>query len=136
DFGDYLRSLVTHIIQRHCEHPENIHVEIECGKIFFEIDTAIPAGLIVNELVTNAVLHAFPDGQTGDLKISLTDREQHYFLEVADSGAGFPDGVDVQTGGKLGLELVRALIEQLHGQLSMSRSRGTSIQISIPYPGG
>jgi two-component sensor histidine kinase len=133
EFGDYIRSLVSHIIQKQCRNPEAIKLMINCEKINFDIDIAIPAGLIINELVSNAVIHAFNETAGGELYIKVRDREMHYFLEIADNGSGIPESVNEETGGALGMQLIRTLVKQLNGVLALGRNNGTQCRVTIPH---
>lgn len=133
EFGDYIRSLVSHIMQKHCNDPETTKINIACDQIFLDIDTAIPMGLIVNEMVTNSLIHAFGRKGEGQISIKMKDREGHYFLEIADNGCGMPENITIESGGALGMQLIRVLVNQLHGVVTLGRDRGTQFRLSIPH---
>jgi PAS domain S-box-containing protein len=135
EFGDYIRSLIFHLTQAHREALAKIKLEINVEKIYFDIDTAIPAGLIINELVTNAFFHGFPGNRAGEIEVVLREKEDHYLLEVSDTGRGFEKDFDLESGGGLGLQLVRVLVKQLHGTLKLSRTPKTVFSIIIPTGG-
>ena len=97
------------------------------------IDTAVPCGLIVNELVSNSLKHAFPDGHGGEINISLhTDDADFITLVVGDNGAGMPDGFDFRKADSLGLQLVMSLISQLSGSIDVDTTRRHEVHNSFP----
>ena len=101
--------------------------------VSFSIDTAIPCGLIINELVSNALKHAFPEGQPGTIGIELhTTEEQQLTLLVKDNGVGFPPEVDFRRTTSLGLTLVMTLVKQLKGTIELHGEEGTEFRITFP----
>ena len=96
-----------------------------------DIDTAIPLGLIINELVTNSVKYAFPDG-TGTISVSIKAGDGESVLVVADDGVGLPEDVELENTDTLGLSLVSILTAQLDGTLTIRRDNGTEFRISFP----
>jgi PAS domain S-box-containing protein len=128
DFTEYVRNLTTHLFRSYKASPAAISLSIETAPdLRLSLDTAIPCGLIVNELVSNALKHAFPDGRAGEINIAF-DRAgaEQYHLRVSDNGVGFPDGFDFRQSNSLGLQLVHTLIDQLDGTLEMQRNGGTT----------
>jgi PAS domain S-box-containing protein len=98
-----------------------------------DLQRAVPCGLIVNELVTNALKHAFPDGRSGRISISLEQADNGYCrIIVADDGVGLPDAIQLDNATSLGFQLVPLLADQLGGQLSIERTQGTRFILSIP----
>ena len=101
-----------------------------------DITTAIPCGLIVNELVTNAFEHAFPDGREGTIAVSLcTDDAGTHVLSVSDDGVGFPEDLDFRNTKSLGLQLVTGLVNQLDGTITLDRTKGTTFIITFKPAG-
>ena len=98
------------------------------------IDHAVPCGLIVNELVHNALKHAFPDGREGEIRISCHQNDQGLVLQISDNGAGIPADPDLGKTNSLGLQLVRTLVEQLEGSIEVSNSAGTDFRIVFRLP--
>jgi PAS domain S-box-containing protein len=135
EFGDYIKSLLIHLQQAHREALARIRITTDVQAVYFDIDTAIPAGLIINELVTNAFFHGFPDGAGGEIKVTLWEKENYYFLEVSNTGRPFPEEVDVPSGNGLGLQLVRLLVKQIHGTLKLTRKPRTAFRVVIPSAG-
>jgi two-component sensor histidine kinase len=94
------------------------------------IDTAIPCGLILNELISNSLKYAFPAGRPGKIRISLHAKtDGQYVLVVGDDGIGLPDALEVKTAKSLGLQLVDNLTQQLHGSLALDRHPGTTFTV-------
>jgi excisionase family DNA binding protein len=99
------------------------------------LDSAAPCGLILHELLSNALKHAFPDGQAGAITLDLRAApDRHVTLCVADNGVGVPEGFDVRQSDSLGLQLVGALTEQLGGTLTVARQGGTAFTLTFPLP--
>ena len=129
DLAVYLKSLADELT-RSFGRPE-VSVVLDLEAIPFEIDKAIPTGLIVNELLTNALRHAFPSPATKgtvSVRIRLIG-DQNVELVVKDDGIGFPPGTDISTATTMGLAIVRTLVEQMRGTLEMDTSHGTSCTI-------
>jgi len=101
--------------------------------IFLELDTAIPCGLIINELVTNAFKHAFPQGSRGSITLSLKREGKGMVrLTIADDGAAFPTGIDFRETETLGMQLVVNLVDQISGHVEMRSGNGTTFDITFP----
>jgi two-component sensor histidine kinase len=101
--------------------------------ISLDINTAIPCGLIINELVTNSLKHAFPDGKEGEINIAIRSMDENTIeLVVGDNGIGISNDVDFKTTRSLGLQLVTMLAEnQLHGEINLNRNKGTEFTITF-----
>jgi two-component sensor histidine kinase len=95
-------------------------------KIYFNVDTAIPCGLIVNELMTNCLKHAFPDNITGVVSIDMLNIGDKYVLNVSDNGVGFPDNIDYKNTDSLGLQLVASLVDQIDGTVELDNVDGSN----------
>jgi PAS domain S-box-containing protein len=131
DFSTYIHNLVDHLFESFSADTRHIALDIQIEDTFVEIDTAIPLGLIVNELVTNALKHAFPEDATGTIRIALTTSGTGDFtLIIGDDGKGLPPEVDLQQSSSLGLKLVDSLTSQLKATLEYDRSAGTTYTIS------
>ena len=128
DFAVYLKSLADELCKSF-GRPE-ISCVLDLEAIPFEVDKAIPAGLIVNELLTNSLRHAFPPGSKGTVWVHLRSiGDQNVELVVRDDGVGFPAGTDISSATTMGLAIVRTLVEQMRGTLTMDTSHGTSCTI-------
>jgi PAS domain S-box-containing protein len=132
DFGEYLHSLVQQVFSTFSLSHERVRLHCEVASIFLNIETATPCGLIINELVSNALEHAFPEHSSGELFVSLShDERDQIILMVADNGVGFPEGVDFRQTESLGWQLVCLLTEQLEGDVQLFRDSGTRVVISF-----
>lgn len=132
-FSDYVNTLVNNIMQSHSYSSEKIKVEVNVQKVMLSLDNSIPTGLIVNELVTNAIKHAFPENRTGTININLKYEKDTVFLELKDNGAGFAEGVHFKDNHSLGLQLVNTLIEQLGGELHFKTQKDKGTRILITF---
>lgn len=132
DADDYLAHLIHFLMRSYTIRPDQVDVVMDISKIKLKIDTAIPCGLIINELVTNALKYAFPDGRKGQITVSLQMVADDNTLEfvVADNGVGLPEGFSWQDSSSLGLQLVSILVQdQLQGDIEMIRDSGTCFRV-------
>jgi two-component sensor histidine kinase len=115
-----------------CDAAERgVTATIEAAHVSLTVETAIPCGLIVNELVTNALKHAFPNKPAGTIAISMTSTGDRMQLRVADDGIGLPASVDPKNTTTLGLELVYTLADQLDATVDVSAVGGTTFTFSF-----
>jgi two-component sensor histidine kinase len=128
DFGGYARDLAGHLLRSYRMGPDQVSLHVEAGDTPLGIDQAIPAGIILNELVSNALKYAFVGAHRGGrLLVAIAlEGDGHLQLTVSDDGAGLPAHLDVQASETLGLKLVRMLASQLQGKLEVVR-RGESL---------
>ena len=130
-FEDYLNELIREIKSSFGDRAKDVELEIEANDIYFDVDTAVPLGLIINELSTNAFKYAFGQRLGGaKFKVQLMKTENEYFMKVSDNGSGIPDEVLNATSSKsLGLKLTRILSDQLEGEYDFDNSNGTSFEL-------
>lgn len=141
NFYDYVHNLATNLLHSYSSSPTKITLKLEIAQVELPVDTAIPCGLIINELVTNALKHAFPADRAGEIQIcfSLLENNQ-YLLVIADNGVGIPESIvwsdtnDLSNLTSLGLQLVHAFLHQLRGTLEIKRTCGSSFELSFPNP--
>jgi PAS domain S-box-containing protein len=133
DFKEYLHRLVNNLLSSYNPDPDRIKAIIDVESLHLDLEIAIPCGLLVNELVTNAFKHAFTDKTSGKLKIKLhQDKTKKIHLIVQDNGQGMPENFNIEEADSLGLRLVRILTEQLDGELTFKTSnRGTSFHLKL-----
>ena len=126
-------ELISRRLKQACAPGKAIEIIPDIEPIFLNINTAIPCGLILNELITNALKHAFRDLDEGKIFItfrSITDSVCE--LRVYDNGIGLPENMEIDSTDTLGLKLIHLLTEQIHGKLEVQRGTGTAFQIQFP----
>ena len=132
NFTEYLRQLSGYLVNSFKINPEIVDIEISTEKLELGIDHAVPCGLIVNELVSNSLKYAFPNGKKGHIRIDLKKgKEGMIMLTISDDGVGFPKGVDYRETQSLGLQLVNTLVGQIDGTISMENHVGTTFLITF-----
>src|SRR6185369_13800065 len=119
DFSKYVRELAARLVQSYAINPESIALHLDVDAIL-QLDEAMPCALIINELISNTLKHAFPDKGRGDVWISLHQNEDNLQIEFRDNGIGLPSGFSLETTNSLGLQIVSDLTAQLRGSLSCS----------------
>lgn len=129
DFNEYIRSLVDHLLFGYGTRSGKIKIGMNIDNVFLDVDTAIPCGLIINELVSNALKHAFPDDRPGEIGITFTHAQDQFMLAIADNGIGLPADLDFKKSTSLGLQLVDSLTNQLMGQMSLDRENGSTFTL-------
>jgi PAS domain S-box-containing protein len=130
---EYIQALVNGLYRSYCASPGLLDLKLDVEDISLSVDNAIPCGLILNELVSNSLKHAFPDGRKGRIRVILRSLNQNDIeLVVSDNGVGLPENLDIQKTKSLGLHLVTILAEdQLHGEIKLNRNRGTEFRIKL-----
>jgi PAS domain S-box-containing protein len=149
DFAAYLRKLTADLLGSYSVQKDNINLEMDLEQVYLDMDTAIPLGIIVNELISNSLKHAFPEGTKGEIRISLckvdsfalnagdsgidkertNERSLPFRLSVADNGRGIPEGMDLKNAESLGLQLVDILVDQIDGCIRLKRDQGTEFTV-------
>jgi PAS domain S-box-containing protein len=130
---DYISKLVDHFKQEYEGISARLKLIVRVDPaIVLDIERCIPCGLILNELIMNAVKYAFKPDQDGEIKISFTQDIQSYRMQVADNGQGLPKDFDVRKSQSLGMELTSQLTHQLRGKLDISSDKGTVFTVTFP----
>jgi PAS domain S-box-containing protein len=131
-FSEYARSLAANVFNAAGVTPDAISMELAIEDVRLGVDKAIPCGLILTELISNALKHAFPNGRHGVVRVELRRIEPgKLLLAVTDNGIGLPPDIDVKTSHSLGLHLVCSLAEQLGAEFEMAREKDTSFQLTF-----
>ncbi len=131
DFGDYIGSLSKELFHTYAGDLGHIELKVNVDDIFLDINTAIPLGLIVNELITNSLKHAFPEGKMGEINIDFHPQDDHFEFSVKDNGIGFPKDLDFHNTNSLGMQMVTSLTDQIDGEIELNRSQGTEFKITF-----
>ncbi|MBN1326522.1 MAG: MASE1 domain-containing protein [Candidatus Cloacimonetes bacterium] len=130
EFGDYIRRLISDLMKSYRVDSDRIKLIISIENISMDINIAVPCGLIINELISNAIKYAFPGDRSGTLQISLVrQNDDNFEMTVTDDGIGLPSDFDVNKTESLGLQLVHALVNQLHGRIDINGRDGLQIKI-------
>jgi len=132
DMGDYIRTLSNDLFHTYVINAQKIQIKLDVEDIMVDINTAIPLGLIINEIITNALKHAFPNDMPGTILISFHRVGDKLKLEVSDDGIGFPKDLDYKNTSSMGLQLVNSLSNQIDAELNVVMEKGTSFQITFP----
>jgi two-component sensor histidine kinase len=135
DLADYVRTLSKDLFKSYKINPGKIDLIIQTdGVVYVDINKAIPCGLILNELISNALKHAFPGDRHGELQVLMGEtKNAEIEIIIRDNGLGLPDDVDIHQPQTLGLDLVNGLIKnQLDGQIEVRRDNGTEFRIKFP----
>ncbi|MCF7804745.1 MAG: PAS domain S-box protein [Candidatus Marinimicrobia bacterium] len=142
NFGEYIPTLSRTLFSSYSQSAERVKLSLDVEQIMLGIDTAIPCGLIINELVSNALKYAFPEDQQGEILIGFhkeklrdtkgdDDRRVRYILNVSDNGIGYSDDIKSMEANSLGLQLVKSLVQQLKGTIQVENGHGLRFQIEF-----
>ena len=131
DIAEYLRNLMANLFRSYQIDGCAIKLNLNISEVSLDIDSIIPLGLIINELVTNSLKHAFPDKTTGEINVELIREDDQITLIVSDNGIGLSPDSEARNTGSIGLQLVEALTKQLNGNLELDASKGTTYKISF-----
>jgi PAS domain S-box-containing protein len=133
NLAEYIRLLITELRLSYRVDPGRINVQTQLDEVFVGIDTVIPCGLLLNELLSNCFKHAFTAGATGEIRVELQSHAVTTLaLVISDNGCGFPEELDFRRTDSLGLQLVCSLTEQLGGSIALERGHGTRFTITLP----
>ncbi len=132
DFTGYVQNLANHLMRSYGSGAGAVSLDLKVEPVPLGIDAAIPCGLIINELVSNSLKYAFPDGEKGTILLRLNQESSNTLrLIVKDDGIGMPEGIDISSTPSLGLKLVQGLVQQLGGTLTYRNNNGTEFDISF-----
>jgi len=130
DLEEYIRELCGNLMISYGADKDRITLDIRADKAEIVVDTAIPLGLIINELITNCLKHAFPDGRRGTISLTFNQlRNKDYVLTVVDDGVGMPASIDIDNSSTIGMQLVTVMVRQLGGTIEVAREKGTRFDI-------
>ncbi len=127
----YVKNLVSHVQQAYMTPETPLECRVVIDDIKLDIEKVVPCGLLITELLSNAIRHAFPDGRCGTIEVTITKHDGQVMLSVADDGVGLPENLDYREAQTLGLQLISALVEQLDGSLSVKSGVGTRFTIAF-----
>jgi len=131
DFNEYLQTLLSQLLHSYVVDPDLITLNTDIPEVSLNLDTAIPCCLVIQELIANALKHAFPNGRSGEIEIALDDASPNFLLVVRDNGVGLPQALDFRNTESLGLQLVTTLVDQLDGSMELRNGAGTEWRIQF-----
>ena len=132
DFAEYAQQLVTMLARSYRTASKPVNVRFELAKVRLNLDTSVPCGLILNELVSNALKYAFPNDGLVEAEVTVTlsiEKEGFHLLTISDNGVGIPEEIDISNTPTLGLQVVSMLSEQLGGSVQLERGNGTKFRV-------
>jgi PAS domain S-box-containing protein len=127
--AEYLKNLTNSIFSSYGINLDVIDLEINAQDIYLDINTAIPCFLLINEVITNCIKHAFPGGRTGKITIDFMKVDDKYSITIRDDGVGLPKGLNLEQTNTLGLQLINNLTSQLDGELEVKSNGGTEFRV-------
>jgi two-component sensor histidine kinase len=137
DFFNYIPALVDDLFETYKISPQDIELEVEVSDGLLDLDQAVPCGLMLNELISNSLKYAFPNGCKGKMSVQLgPNKEGDTRLVVQDNGIGLPEGFDYRKSKSLGLQLIGILSRQLQGGFELRSEAGPESAITFPVRSG
>ncbi len=130
NFKEYIESLLNYLFHSYTKNFGDVTIKLDVEEIFFSIETAVPLGLIINELVSNSLKYAFPQ-EKGEITLKIYKKLDGFTIQISDNGVGMPDEIKFTTTDSLGLQLVSSLVNQLDGSVELKRHNGTSYLINF-----
>lgn len=131
NFSEYITTLSKNLVHTYSINSKNIKLVLTLDKLFLNLDSSIPCGLIINEIISNSLKYAFPDNRDGIIFVTLKVDNNQVRIEAGDNGVGIPQGIDIKYTETLGLQLVDTLVEQINGTLVLERHKGTKFIIEF-----
>jgi PAS domain S-box-containing protein len=133
-FEEYVGNISRNLVQSYASPESPPSLEMKLDPIQLHLDTAIPCGLIINELLSNALKYAFPKGIRGKIKLTIQKKDSEITIIVADNGIGLPENFDFRNTESLGLQLVVSLVEQINGKIKVESKKGTKFTVEFEAP--
>jgi two-component sensor histidine kinase len=133
DFEQYVNGLATFLVRSYANGSRTCNLRVDVRDVYLGVDIAIPCGLIINELVSNCLKHAFPSGQRGDVSVVFSKEGEQFVLCVADNGVGLPGDIDLKKVESLGLQLVETLSTQIGASLAIRSSPGKGTTFTVSF---
>ncbi|MFI5148457.1 MAG: PAS domain S-box protein [Bacteroidia bacterium] len=134
NFTEYVTNLTSNLVHSYQGFEDQVILDLKVQEVYLNLDLAIPCGLIINEILSNALKYAFPKNRKGKINLRLSHKNQEISLVIQDDGIGLPEHIDYRNTESLGLQLVVTLVDQLGGQIRLDRSKGTKFTIVFRNP--
>jgi len=130
-FKEYITTLSKDLYKNYVNDPNRVGLQLVVEDVDFDVDQAIPLGLILNEIITNSMKYGFPGDLKGKVFIDLSKKGKTYTLRVGDDGVGLPEDLDIEKTDSLGMQLITNLISQIDGEFELKRENGTEFIIKF-----
>jgi PAS domain S-box-containing protein len=130
-FREYVENISRNLVHSYAATDSPPLLNLDLDDIQLNLDTAIPCGLIINELLTNSLKYAFPVGKQGKIDIVIREKSGHITINISDNGKGLPKEIDFRNTESLGLQLVVSLVEQINGKIKLDTKKGTKFTIEF-----
>jgi PAS domain S-box-containing protein len=134
NFSEYVTNLSNNLVHSYQNFEDQVDLDMKIQDVYLNLDIAIPCGLIINEILSNALKYAFPNNRSGKIHINLSHKDQEITLIIRDNGVGLPAHIDYKNTESLGLQLVVTLVDQLGGSIKLDRVKGTKFTIVFTNP--
>jgi len=131
NFSEYITILSKNLVHTYSINSKKIKLILTLDKLMLNLDTSIPCGLVINEIISNSLKYAFPDNRDGIIFVNLKLNKGKVNIEVGDNGVGIPESLDIKNTQTLGLQLVDTLVEQINGTIKLIRKKGTIFSIEF-----
>jgi two-component sensor histidine kinase len=131
NFAEYIVNLSNDLYDTYTLDKNLIKLVLDIDEVTLNVEISIPLALILNELLTNSLKHAFPDGRGGEIKVELKRYDESFKLSVSDNGITFPEDLDYRNTDTLGMLIVNSLTDQINGELNLEKSNGTKFTVTF-----
>jgi two-component sensor histidine kinase len=131
NFAEYIVNLSNDLYDTYTLDKNLIKLVLDIDEVTLNVEISIPLALILNELLTNSLKHAFPDGRGGEIKVELKRYDESFKLSVSDNGITFPEDLDYRNTDTLGILIVNSLTDQINGKLNLEKSNGTKFTVTF-----
>ena len=128
---EYIQNLVRRLFESYSTSEQRVDWEANVQDIYLDMDTLVPLGLIINEMVSNSLKHAFGENQSGKLSISLERHDDQIKLEISDNGTGLNGILALEKSGSFGFNMIKAFVKKINGRLKLLDGEGTTFQIEF-----
>ena len=128
---EYINNLLQSLCNSYNTTNDKVEIKTQIDDLNLDVDTMIPLGLVLNELVSNSLKYAFKDGRQGELSIVLKEEANHLLLKVSDNGAGYPEGMNAKDGKSFGMKMIKAFAQKLKAKLEIYNNNGAVVEMQI-----
>lgn len=131
DFNQYIEKIYNHLLSFYKDKMKKVKIKKDIKNVFLDINKAVPLGLIINELISNSLKHAFPDDKEGEIRIKFHKKDSWYELNISDNGVGLPEDMELEKVSSMGIQLITSLVNQIDGKIELDKKPHTSFNIKF-----